>query len=328
MTTRRKLLVALGTGTLAAAFSSLAQQQAKVWHIGYLSPRAGIDSFADAFLFQGLRDLGYVEGQNIVIEWRFASGNTDRLAELAAELVRLNVDCILAGGANSALAAKQATSTIPIVMGNTDDDPVRLGLVASLARPGGNVTGFINMGSQLAGKRLELLKETVPAASRVAMLWDPNSRPAAGHVGEIARTARVLGVTLQSLEVRKPDDLEHAFLVAGEMRAEALMVVGLGSVNVYPGRVVSLALKARLPAMYTNSTFVLRGGLISYGGQVDATWRNAASYVDRILKGASPADLPVGRPTKFELFINLKTAKQIGVTIPESVLQRADRVIE
>src|SRR5438477_9848096 len=250
MTTRRKLLVALGTGGLAAAISSLAQQQSKVWRIGYLSPRAGIKSAEEAFL-QGLRSLGCVDGKNIVIEWQFANGNADRLPEIAAELVRLNVDCILAGGANSALAAKRATTTIPIVMGNTDDDPARLGLVASLARPGGNVTGFINMGSQLAGKRLELLKETLPRASRVAILWVPNSRAAAGHVRAIARTARVLGVTLQSLEVRKPDDLEHAFLVAGEMRAEALIVVGLGSVNVYPARVVSLALKARLPAMYT-----------------------------------------------------------------------------
>jgi putative tryptophan/tyrosine transport system substrate-binding protein len=327
MTTRRKLLVALGTGALAAAFSSLAQQQAKVWRIGYLSPRAGIKSAEEAFL-QGLRSLGYVDGQNIVIEWRFANGNADRLLELAVELVRLNVDCILAGGANSALAAKRATSTIPIVMGNTDDDPVRLGLVASLARPGGNVTGFINMGAQLAGKRLELLKETLPKVSRVGLLWDPNSRPAAGHMRETESTAHALGVTLQSLEVRKPDDLEHAFLVAGEMRAEALIVVATGSVNVHPARVVNLALKARLPAIYTTSTFVLDGGLMSYAEEANVTWRDAASYVDRILKGARPADLPVVQPTKFELLINLKTAKQIGLTIPESVLQRADRVIE
>jgi putative tryptophan/tyrosine transport system substrate-binding protein len=328
MTTRRKLLVALGTGTLAAAFSSLAQQQGKVWRIGYLSPRAGIKSAEEAFL-QGLRSLGYVDGQNIVIEWRFANGNADRLPGLAAELVRLNVDCILAGGANSALAAKRATSTIPIVMGNTDDDPVLLGLVASLARPGGNVTGFINMGAKLAGKRLELLKETLPRASRVAMLWDPNSRPAAGHVRETKSAAHALGVTLQSLEVRKPDDSEHAFLVAGEMRAEALIVVATGSVNVDPARVVNLALKARLPAIYTLSRYVLDyGGLMSYAEEAYVTWRNAASYVDRILKGARPADLPVVQPTKFELLINLKTAKQIGVTIPESVLQRADGVIE
>jgi len=200
VTTRRKLLVALGTSTLATAISSLAQQQGKVWRIGYLSPRAGIRSPEEAFL-QGLRSLGYVDGQNIVIEWRFANGNVDRLSELAAELVRLNVDCILAGGANSALAAKRATSTIPIVMGNTDDDPVRLGLVASLARPGGNVTGFINMGAKLAGKRLELIKETLPKVTRVGLRLDPNSRPAAGDVRETESTGHALVGTLQSLDV-------------------------------------------------------------------------------------------------------------------------------
>jgi putative tryptophan/tyrosine transport system substrate-binding protein len=180
----------------------------------------------------------------------------------------------------------------------------------------------------LAGRRLELLKETLPKLPRVGLLWDPNSRPAAGHVRETESTAHALGVTLQSLEVPKPDDLEHAFLVAGEMRAEALIVVATGAVNVYPTRIVNLALKARLPAIYTTAQYVFDGGLMSYAEEAYVTWREAASYVDRILKGARPADLPVVQPTKFELLINLKTAKQFGVTIPESVLQQADRVIE
>ena len=207
MTTRRKLLLALGTGTLAAAVTSYAQQASRVWRIAFLSPGVSQSGGNWELLLRGLRDLGYVEGQNIVIERRLGHGKLERLPELAAELVRLNVDCILAGGGDAAVAAQQATSMIPVVMAATDDDPVRLGLVASLARPGGNVTGFINIGWKLAGKRLELLKEALPNMSRAGLVLDPDSRPAAGHLRESTSVARAMRVTLHALEVRKPEDL-------------------------------------------------------------------------------------------------------------------------
>jgi putative ABC transport system substrate-binding protein len=324
--TRRHVLVVLGAGAFAVPLASFAQQQGKIWRIGYLAPRAG-ESRDEAFL-KALRELGYVEGQNIVIEWRFAKGKADLLPELAAELVRLKVDCIVANGTNSSRAAKQATNTIPIVMGNSGDDPVRQGLVASLARPGGNVTGFVDIGSELAGKRLEILKDTLPKLSRVAILWDPDSRPTAAHIRETEIAARALGVQLQSLEVRDPEGLENAFRVAGKGRAQALIVVTAGLMNSHQAQIINLALKTRLPVMYTGQLFVLAGGLMGYGSDVLAQYRRVATYVDKILKGAKPADLPVQQPTKFELIINLKTAKQIGLTIPPSVLARADQVIK
>lgn len=326
--TRRKfLLIAIGLCTFTAPLGSFAQQQGKVYRIGYLSPRAGIESQEEAFRL-GLRELGYLEGRNIVIEWRFAKGKADLLPKFAAELVHLKVDCIVTAGTNSTLAAKQATNAISIVMANSDDDPVRHGLVVSLARPGGNVTGFINIGSELAGKRLELLKDTLPKVSRVAILWDPDSQGGAGHVRETEVTARALGVQLQSLELRDAEGLENAFRMAGKARAEALIVVGAGLVNVHQARIVNLAAQTRLPAMYTGAVWMLTGGLMSYAAETGEQYRGAATYVDRILKGAKPADLPVVQPTKFVLIINLKTAKQIGLTIPPSVLARADRVIE
>jgi putative ABC transport system substrate-binding protein len=304
-----------------------AQQPAKVYRIAYLSNALGISSSAELFR-QALRDLGYVEGQNLAIEWRFSKGKLDLLPDLAVELVHLKPECIVAFGVNPTRAAKEATSTIPIVMGNADDDPVRQGLVASLARPGGNVTGFTDIGSELAGKRLELLKETVPKASRVAILWDSRGQGGAGHARETKIGATGLGVELQSLEVRSPEDLEKAFQVAVRGRADALIVVATGLMNPYQAKVVNLALKTKLPAMYDSSSFALAGGLMSYDTNAPERLRGVASYVDKILKGTKPADLPVQRPTKFEFIINLKTAKQIGLTIPPNVLVRADRVIK
>jgi ABC-type uncharacterized transport system substrate-binding protein len=323
---RRKIIIALGAGSLAAPFAALAQQQTKIWRIGYLTQRPGIDEQAEG-LRQGLRELGYVEGQNLVIEWRFSKGKGDLLPALAAELVRLKMDCIVATGTLPTRAAKQATSTLPIVIGNSEDDPVRLGLIASLARPGGNVTGFINIGWELAGKRLQLLKETLPRASRVAILWDPNSS-AVGHVRETRIAARALGIQLQSLEVWDAEDLENVFRAAGKERADALIVVGAGLVTNLRTQILGRAVKARLPVIYNNSLFVLAGGLMSYGADSADQLRRAAAYVDKILKGTKPADLPVVQPTTFEFVVNLKAAKQIGLTIPRDVLARADKVIE
>ena len=326
MNNRRKLVIALGAGALTAPFGAFAQPQGKVWRIGYLSQRPGTDEQAEG-LRKGLRELGYIEGQNLAIEWRFSKGKADLLPGLAAELVRLKVDCILATGTLPTRAAKQATQTIPIVMGNSEDDPVRLGLVASLAQPGGNVTGFVNIGWELAGKRLQLLKETLPKVSRVAILWDPNSS-GAGHVRETRLPARALGIQLQSLEVWDPDDVEIAFRAAGKERAEALIVVAAGLITNLRTPILERVIKLRLPVMYNNSTFVNAGGLMSYGADTFDQLSRAAGYVDRILKGAKPANLPVQQPTKFEFVINLKAAKQIGLTIPSNVLARADKLIE
>jgi putative ABC transport system substrate-binding protein len=307
--------------------SAEAQEPAKVYRIGYLANPAGIRKNTEEVLRQALRELGYIEGQNYAIEWRFSKGRLDLLPKLAAELVRLKVDCIVAIGVAPTRAAKEVTSTIPIVMGNADDDPVRHGLVASLARPGGNVTGFTNIGSDLAGKRLEILKETVPKTTRVAILWDPKGPGGAGHAREAKIVASALGVELQPVEVRSAEDLENAFQTAVKGRAEALIVVHTGLMNAQRGRILNFAFKSRLPAIYGTNSWVLDGGLMGYDGDSQERLRGVASYVDRILRGAKPADLPVQQPTKFELVINLKAAKQIGLSIPQKVLARADRVI-
>ena len=316
--------------TATLTFASLVagvQQAEKVWRIGYLSHVSGIGP-SEEVLRQALGQLGYIEGQNLVIEWRFAKGNLDRHAELAAELVRLKVDCIVTVGIAPTRAAKQATRTIPIVMANASDDPVRHGLIASLARPGGNITGFTDVAQDLGGKQLELLKEAVPKAARIATLWHAASPAAAAHVKGTEMAARALGVRLISLEVRGPDDFENAFRAAGKKRADALIVVAAGFVINHPGPIVNLAIKSRLPGMYTSSAFVRVGGLMSYTADGPARLRRAATYVDKILKGAKPADLPVEQPTKFNLVINLKTAKTLGLTIPQTLLLQADRVIE
>jgi len=314
---------------LTVAVAVEAQQPTKIPRIGYLgfgSPST-IPTRIEAFR-QGLRELGYVEGKNIFIEWRSAEGNADRLPSLAAELVRLKVDVIVTNGPYSTRAAKAATVTIPIVMAAVGD-PVGDGIVASLARPGGNITGLSSVVPELSGKRLELLKEIVPKLSRVAVFGSSNSPNTAGSLREVELAAGALKVKLQYLDVLSPKDIETAFRAASKGRAEAaLYLVAGGVASGHQTQIADLAIKSRLPVIYANQRAVEAGGLMSYGVTNLDLDRRAATYVDKILKGAKPADLPVEQPTKFELVINLKAAKQIGLTIPPNVLVRADRVIK
>jgi putative tryptophan/tyrosine transport system substrate-binding protein len=305
-----------------------AQQPKKVSRIGYLG--AGDPTFestrAEAIRL-ALRELGYMEGDNIAIEYRYAEGKGDRLPQLAAELVRLKVDIVVvAGGDGPIRAAKNATKTIPIVMMGLGPDPVEAGYIDSLARPGGNVTGLTTLSRELAGKRLELLKEAVPKVARVAVLYDP-AAPSALELKEVQSAARALRVTIQPWEVRAADGFEKVFAARSKEGSDGLYVIGGSLMRNSEKRTVAFALKSRLPSMYGNKEAVDAGGLMSYGADLADSYRRVAYYVDRILKGAKPADLPVEQPTKFELVINLKTAKQIGVTIPQSVLYRADKVI-
>jgi putative ABC transport system substrate-binding protein len=320
------VLMALGAVPLAAE----AQQAAKIARIGYLSPNlAATPHLREAFR-QGLRDLGYVEGRNLVIEYRDAEGKLERLPALAAELVALKVDVILAeGGTLGPRVAKQATRTIPIVF--AAGDPVGSGLVTSLARPGGNVTGLSNLSAELVGKRLELLKQAVPGVSRVAVLRHPvalGERTAKDMLKAADVAARALGVQPQFIEGRGPDEFARAFSDMTSARAGALTLLPSAMFLREHRRLVDLAAKNRLPAVYTSREFVDAGGLMSYGANQPDLFRRAATYVDKILKGAKPGDLPVEQPTKFELVINLKTAKALGLTIPQSVLARADEVIQ
>ncbi|MGH7772917.1 MAG: ABC transporter substrate-binding protein, partial [Candidatus Binatia bacterium] len=324
--------LALGALLLALCFSAEAQQPKKVPRIGYLSSTEPVREFArfDAIRL-ALRDLGYIEGHNIASEYRYAEGKLDRAAELAAELVRLKVDIIVvAGGASWILAAKNATKTIPIVMTGSGADPVRAGLVESLARPGGNVTGFTNLSTELGGKRPELLKEAVPKLARVAVLYDPATPVSVLQVKEVLPVAaRALGLTVRSWEVRAADGLEKVFTALNKQRPDGFYVTGGGAlIRSNYNRIANFALKSRLPSVYGTRAAVDAGGLMSYGADFADSYRQVAWYVDKILKGAKPADLPVQQPTKFELVINLKTAKQIGVTIPQSLLFRADKVIK
>jgi len=316
--------------TLCALLGALripaeAQQSGKIPWIGYL---AGTGSGPSPAFIQGLRDLGYVEGKNIAFVFRTTEGHSERYDDLAAELVRLKVDIIAADFTSAALAAKKATSMIPIVMTN-GTDPVGTGLVASLARPGGNVTGVTNISGELGGKQLELLKEVAPKLNRVAIL-----RTAAGAADDVfvkgtEVPARALGVQLIPVRVQGPDDLEDVFRALSKERANGLFLRLLPNVYSVPfKRVADLAIKNRLPSIAQQHVWTDAGGLMSYGADPNINYRRAATYVDKILKGAKPADLPVEAPTKFELRINLKTAKQIGVIIPESVLYRADKVIK
>ena len=325
MTGRRK---AFSTSLLAVVFVLAtcayprAQADKKLHRVAALVPGTSPTRADEAFRDR-LRTLGYVEGQNIAIDWRRAKGNTAKYPAFAAEVVSLKVDCIVTRGIPAAHAAKQATTTIPIVM-VLNDDPVQLKLVDSLARPGSNITGFAGIGAELAGKRLELLREAFPKVTRVGHIW--GSQTGAAHLREIETPARALGVQLQSFEVKGPKDLDGAFR-AGSKKSDALIVVGAGWINDNRERIITLAAKTRLPVMYTQLPFAFEGGLMSYAADETELWRRAAVYVDKILKGAKPADLPIEQPKKFELVINLKTAKQIGLTIPPNVLARADRVI-
>ena len=318
----------LGALFFALCFYANAQQPAKVPRIGFLSSLspAAVSARMDAFR-QGLRELGYVEGKNIVIESRWAEGKTERLPELAAELVRLKVDVIVTGGPSVNRFAKEATVTIPIVLA-FDNDPVGNGFAASLARPGGNVTGLSALSPEISGKQLELLKEIVPTLSRVAVLGNSAEPANALVLREVELAAGALGVKLQYLDVLGPKDIETAFRAASKGRADAVLVLLSPVVISHRTQLVEIALRSRLPAIYFRPEFVEDGGLMSYTTSFPDLSRRAATYVDKILKGAKPADLPVEQPTKFELVINLKTAKQIGLTIPPDVLLRADKVIK
>ena len=326
---RRKIPSWLLTGILLATVSSAAAQQPKkVSRIGYLSSLSSSSESTRAEAIRlALRELGYIEGQNIVIESRYGEGKLDRAPELAAELVRLKVDIILiTGGTNWIRAARDVTKTIPIVMVNSVLDPVEEGLVESFARPGGNVTGLTLLSKELSGKRLELLKEAVPKLVRVAVVYDPVSAP--NEVKEeLPAAARALGLTVRSFEVRAADGFDRVFAAMDKQRPDGLYLPTGALVRDNAKRIADFALKSRLPSVYPYSEAVDAGGLMSYSADLRNNYQRAAYYVDRILKGAKPADLPVEQPTKFELVINLKTAKQIGLTIPQKVLGRADRVI-
>jgi putative ABC transport system substrate-binding protein len=311
------------------SFPAEAQQQpTKVPRIGYLNG-ASSSSYAsrtEAF-GQGLRELGYVEGKNIVIEWRSAEGKLDRVPALAAELVRLKVDVIVTANPGSTRSVKEATPTIPIVMA-WDNDPVGNGFVAGLARPGGNITGLATLSPELSGKQLELLKETVRKLSRIGVLGTSTSTTTAASLKEVEPAAAAFGVKLQYLDIQDPKDIETAFQAATNGRADAVLVLPGPFFASQRKHIADLAAKSRLPGIYPFPEFVEAGGLMTYSVSLTDLFRRAATYVDKILKGAKPADLPVQQPTKFELIINLKAAKQIGLTIPPNVLARADKVIK
>jgi putative ABC transport system substrate-binding protein len=313
---------------LALSSTVEAQQPGKVPRIGYLSGSSlSTDAARVAAFHHGLRDIGYVEGKNIVIEWRSGEGKLDRNLAHAAELVRLKVDVIVAAGGTEIRAARKATATVPIVM-IRGGDPIGSGFVASLARPGGNITGLATLRPELSGKRLELLKEIVPKLSRVAVFASSGFAEYALVLREIEIAAGPLGIKLQSLDIQSPKDFESAFQAAAKGRADAVLFRVRGPVlSPHRTEVAALAVKSRLPAIYETAEEVDAGGLMSYGVNDNDLYRRAATYVDKILKGRKPADLPVEQPTKFELVINLKAAKQIGLTIPPNVLVRADRVI-
>ena len=325
---RRAFIGVLAGGVLAAPLGSVAQPAGKAVRIGRLSPlSAEADVPLLAAFRRGMRDLGWVEGETFFIETRYADGNPNRLPEIAAELVRQRVDVILAGSNPGALAAKNAAGTIPVVMVTTAD-PVGGGLVASLARPGSNLTGMTALSQGLSAKRLELLKEAVPGVTRVAVLTNPASPNTGPFVKESAGVARALGVQLQLVEAHDPSEFETAFATMARKHAGALTVLADVTFITHRKRIVELAAIGRLPAVYAEREFVDAGGLMFYGASLSDMYRRAAVYVDKSLKGAKPADLPVEQPTKFVLVINLKTAKTLGLTIQQSLLLRADEVIQ
>jgi ABC-type uncharacterized transport system substrate-binding protein len=323
--------LALCAMLFALSVSAQAQQPQKVYRIGYLSSgnlRSESARFKEIQL--ALHELGYIEGRNILIEFRYGQGKIDRAPERLAELARLKVDIIVVtGGEGWIRAAKKATKTIPIVMAGTGGDPVEEGLVASLARPGGNVTGLTKLTKELGGKRLEILKETIPKLTHVAVLYNPAAPGTVSEVKEdLPAAARALGLTVQSWEIRPPNGFEQVFGALNKQRSDALYVASGPQMGANRKRFADFALKSRLPSTNPTRHFVDAGGLMYYGADLAASYRRVAYYVDRILKGAKPADLPVEQPTKFELVINLKTAEQIGLTIPPNVLARADKVIK
>jgi putative ABC transport system substrate-binding protein len=326
--TRRQWVIVISASALVAPLTSIAQAQDKIWRVGMLETisttlnAANLDAFR-----QGLRELGYVEGRNLIIEYRSADGRSERFAALATELVGLKVDLIVTRGTPASLAAKNATRTIPVIMANAGD-PVDSGLVASLARPGGNVTGLSSLSVNLEAKRLGLLRELVPGIARIAALYNMSSPVSPPQWKEIEGAARAAGVQSQLLDVRKPEDLGPAFDAASRQRADGLIVGQEGLLQANRKLIVELAAKHRLPAIYRSMEFIEVGGLLAYGPSYPDLYRRAATYVDKIFKGAKPGNLPVEQPTKFELIINLKTAKTLGLTIPPPLLLRADEVIQ
>jgi len=303
--------------------SAFAQQRDRLYRVGYLA-----NSDAEAGYFRSaMQSLSYGEGQNLLIEWRFSQGRLDRLAMLATELVNLKPDCVVAVGINPTRAVQQATAAIPVVMANADDDPVRHGLVASYARPGGNITGVISIGWVLAGKRLELARDLVPGLSRVAVLSQPSSRASAGHLRETEAAAAALGITLDRLEFEDVAGLEAAMRIARERGSQVIIVPPVGLMGNNAQRIVDIAAELNIPVV-SDSRFAAAGALAGYSDDAHDRYRHVARYVDRILKGEKPADLPVQQPTKFELVINLKTAKILGLAVPPALLARADEVIE
>jgi putative tryptophan/tyrosine transport system substrate-binding protein len=324
---RRTFLGGLVLGWLAAPFAVEAEQARKVARIGYLTARSlDFEKLWLAAFRQGLLDLGYIEGENIVIEERHAAGRLEKLPALAAELVRLKVDVLVATESLSAVEAKKATTTIPIV--SLTQDPVALGLVSTLARPGGNVTGLSDYHAGMANKRLELLKEIVPSASRFAVFLNPAITPNQLQLEDLQAVAPAMRLALLPFEIRGADDVNIAFEAIGKHRVDGLVLLPGGAITSNQKRIAELAIKARIPAIYTVRLWAELGGLIAYGTDFIIYFRRAAVFVDKILKGAQPADLPVEQPTKFELVINLKTAKALGLTIPPSLLLRADQIIE
>jgi putative ABC transport system substrate-binding protein len=325
---RRTFLGSVSCGVLAVPLGASAQQQGKVWRIGMLETVSRELNAANLDAFQsGLRELGYVEGRNLIIEYRSADGRSERFPGLVAELIGLKVDLIVTRGTPASLAAKRATRTIPVVMANAGE-PVETGLVSSLARPGGNITGLSSLSVRIEAKRLGLLRELVPGIARIAALYNMSSPANPPQWKEIETAARSLGVQPQLLDVRKPDDFGPAFDSATRQRADGLIVGQEGLFQANRKLIVQLAAEHRLPAIYRSMEFIEVGGLMAYGPSYPDLYRHAATYIDKIFKGAEPGDLPVEQPTKFELIINLKTAKALGLTIPPALLLRADAVIQ
>jgi len=326
---RFALIASVAVGILSLPFLAASQPAQKVFRVGHLSAAGRTpDGGPPRALREGLRGLGYVEGQNIAYQARFAEAKVERLPDLAAELVRLRVDVLVTQGGLAAAAAKQATSTIPIVMALASGDAVATGLIASLARPGQNITGLTDESVQLSAKRMELLKEAVPKAARIAVLWNENDQGMTLRYREIEKAARLLQVEVQALGVREPDDFDGAFAKMARQRPDAMFLVADALTNVNRKRFIEFAATQRIPAMYETDLLVREGGLMSYGPRIEDSFRQAALYVDRILKGAKPADLPAQQPTTYNLAVNLKTAATLGLTLPPSLLLRTDDLIQ
>lgn len=326
---RFALMASVVAGMLLAPLLAASQPTPKVFHIGYLAFGGRTpDGAPPRVLRESLRGLGFVEGQNVVYETRFAEGKTEKVSDLAAELVRLKVDILVTQGGQATVAARQATSTIPIVMALAGGDAVATGLIASLARPGGNITGLTDEVEQLSAKRMQLLKEALPKAKRIAVLWNANDQGMTLRYREIEKAARILSVEVQAHGVREPDDFDVAFSAMTRRRPDGMFLVADGLTTMYRKRLVDFAAAQRIPAMYESAVIVREGGLMSYGPNVNESFQRAALFIARILKGERPADLPAEQPTKYYLAVNVKTATTLGLTFPQSLILRTDDVVQ